>query len=83
MSLLGLWQLAHLFTNKADPSGRGEFGFREQPCRLSAANPKNTLAIKRKRTDLSPLTPLNATVPGSAPGKAQTLSFEAVRSIFR
>jgi hypothetical protein len=82
MSLLGLWQLAHFFTNKADPSGRGEFGFREQPCRPTVTNPKNMNAIQRKRTDVSPWTPLDAAVPGSVPGKAQALSLEAFRSIF-
>jgi len=50
MSLFVLWQLAHRFVNSADPSGGGELGFREHPCRqMTAAKPKTKVASKRER----------------------------------
>jgi hypothetical protein len=50
MSFPLLWQLAHLWTNNASPSGEGEFGLREHDCRhRAAANPERIVAIKRGR----------------------------------
>jgi hypothetical protein len=40
--LLGLWQPEHFCIKRAAPSGGGEFGFREQPCRDSAPSTTNT-----------------------------------------
>jgi len=56
MSLFVLWQLAHLFANSAAPSGGGELGFREHPCRqMTAANPKTKVASKRESAAAAPI----------------------------